>query len=132
MWIDLSTEKRESDKSPSKRSEVICDHDNKLMESEDPNTTYVIHKESPFEFQSEINNESTKKIIITESVLQPDTVGHKSTCDIEENLENDQLIPSDNPIGDNKNNLTLTSTNRRKSSSTFIETLRKLVCLHER
>ena len=129
MWIDLSTDKKESVKSP---SEVICDHGNKLIESEDPNTTYVIHKESSFQFSSELKDESTNKIIITESVLQSDTISHKSSCDIQENVKNDLVIPSDNPIGDNKNNLTLTSTSRRKSSSTFIETLRKLICLHER
>ena len=129
MWIDLSADKKESVKSP---SEVICDHGNKLIESEDPNTTYIIHKESSFKCSSEINDESTNKTIITESELQHDTISHKSSCDIEEDVKNDQSIPSDNPIGDCKNNLTLTLTSRRKSSSTFIETLRKLVCLHER
>ena len=132
MWIDLSTDKKNSDKPPSKRSEVICDLGNELIKSENPNTTYVIHKESSFQCSSELKDESTNKIIITESVLQSDTISHKSSCDIQENVKNDQVIPSDNPIGDNKNNLTLTSTSRRKSSSTFIETLRKLVCLHER
>ena len=132
MWIDLSTGKKESDESPSKRSEPLCVQRNTLIKSEDPNTTYVIHKESSFKSSSEINDESTKKPIIVESVMQPDTMSHKSSCDIEEDVKNDQSIPSDNPIGDNKNNLTLISTSRRKSSSSFIETLRKLVCLHER
>ena len=132
MWIDLSTDKKNSDKPPLKRSEVICDIGNELIKSEDPNTTYVINKESSIQCSSEFNDESTNKIIITESVLQSDTISHKSSCDIEENVKNNLSIPSDNPIGDNKNNLTLTSTSRRKSSGTFIETLRKLICLHER
>ena len=132
MWIDLSTDKKNSDKPLSKRSEVICDHGNELIKSEDPNTTYVIHKESSFRSSSEVNDESANKNIITESVLQSDTISHKSSCDIEENVKNNLSTPSDNSIGDNKNNLALTSTSRRKSSSTFIETLRKLVCMHER
>ena len=132
MWIDLSKDKKDSDKSHSRRSDIISDNDNPMAKIEDPNTTYIIHKEAYVKTPVDANDDTANKTIIKDTTPLNDAVSQKSSCDLEESVKRDQENQVNNSNGDSNNNLKLTSTHRRRSSSIFMETLRKLVCLHER
>ena len=133
MWIDLSTDKKESNKSLSRKSDVITEPDNLLIKSKDPNSTYIIEKGASVDCSPDINNKNLNTMIIGENECSNECKSPKSSCDnIKENTQSDNSDYLANRNGDNDNNLTVVLTSRRKSSSTFIETLRKLVCMHER
>ena len=63
MWIDLSTDKKESNKSLSRKSDVITEPDNLLIKSKDPNSTYIIEKGASVNCSPDINNKNLNTMI---------------------------------------------------------------------
>ena len=132
MWIDFSEDKKAVNKLPVNKSEIdVEDEVHSPRNTDTQNTTYVIHKSSSVRCSPEIINDNDKTVIISSPSLDIYNETENSIHELEQDICNGN---SEIDVK-NENNLTenfTSTTRRRRSSSIFIDTLRKLVCLHER
>ena len=137
MWIDLSEDKKAVNKVQVTKFEIEVENEVHLPPNTDAkNTTYIIHKDSSARCSPAIINDNEKTIIITSPLLDTSNETEKSIHDLEQDIRNGN---SEIDVK-NENNCTenFTSTTRTRTSSSIfsskalVETLRKLVCLHER
>ena len=120
MWIDFSNDKQSAEKTPLSKPCNEPDNVSQPSSIDDPNNTYTIQKESSAHYSTENGTANQESLDVLNTVDELDIGIPKS----EGTLEND--------IDNKKYTETLSSNTRRMSSSTFIETLRKLVCLADR
>ena len=132
MWIDFSEDKKAVNKLEVVKSEIEVENEVHSPPNTDAhNTTYVIHKDSSVMCSPEIINDNEKTIIISSPSLDINNETEKSTHELEQDICNgNSEIDVKNEINVTEN--FISTTRRRRSSSIFIDTLRKLVCLHER
>ena len=130
MWIDFSNDKKAVTKSPVKESSKEFDTDINLP-PDVQNNTYVIQNIISGKCSPELVDDNEKTVIISSPLSDTYNITAKCIQDLEEDIQNGNSEIHD--PNENKNTENLTSTaRRRRSSSIFIETLRRLVCLHER
>ena len=134
MWIDFSEDKKAVHKQPVTKSDIKVEKEVDLPCNTDDvqNNTYVIHKHSSVRESPEMINAQEKSIVLTSPSLDIYKETEKSIHEMEQDIRNGNSEKDvKHESNENIENSTST-TRRRRSSSIFIETFRKLVCLHER
>ena len=130
MWIDFSNDKKAVTKPPVKKSDIELETDIHLP-LDAQNNTYVIQNIISGRCSAELVDDNEKNVVIPSPLSDTYNITAKCIQELEQDIENGNSEIHDS--NENKNTENLTSTaRRRRSSSIFIETLRRLVCLHER
>ena len=130
MWIDFSDGKEIAGKSPFLKSENKIIDDTLLSNTDVQKGTYIIQpNRSPTCLEKRLDgNDKSTKIIST--TFDADSSSPKSISMLEDGIE---FQNSQRDIGNTNYAADISScSGRRRSSSFFMETLRKLVCMHER
>ena len=130
MWIDFSDGKEIADKSPLLKSENLIIDDTLLSNTDVQNGTYIIQPNRSLTCLAntlDVNDKSTK---ILNTTFDTDGSSPKSMAMLEDDIENQN---SQRDICNTNHAADISScSGRRRSSSFFMETLRKLVCMHKR
>ena len=130
MWIDFSDGKEIADNSPLLKSENLIMDDTLLSNTDVQNGTYIIQPNRSLTCLAntlDVNDKSTK---ILNTTFDTDGSSPKSMAMLEDDIENQN---SQRDICNTNHAADISScSGRRRSSSFFMETLRKLVCMHER
>ena len=131
MWIDFSDGKEIADKSsPFPKSENKIIGDTLLSNTDVRNGTYIIQPNRSLACLANTLDENDKSTKIINTTFDADSSSPKSMAMLEDDIENQN---SQRDICNTNYAADISScSGRRRSSSFFMETLRKLVCMHER
>ena len=130
MWIDFSDGKEIADKSPFLKSENKITDDTLLSNTDVQNGTYIIQPNRSLTCLANTSNENDKSTKIINTTFDADSSSQKSIAMLEDDIENQN--PQRDICNTNYAADISSCSGRRRSSSFFMETLRKLVCMHER
>ena len=130
MWIDFSDGKQVADTSPFLKSENKITDDTLLSNTDVQNGTYIIQPNRSLICQTNTSDENDKSTKIINTTFDADSSSPKSMAMLEDNIENQN--PQRDISNTNYAAEISSCSGRRRSSSFFMETLRKLVCMHER
>ena len=130
MWIDFSDGKEIADKSPFLKSENKITDDTLLSNTDVQNGTYIIQPNRSLICLANTSDENDKSTKIINTTFDADSSSPKSIAMLEDDIENQN---SQRDICNTNYAADISScSGRRRSSCFFMETLRKLVCMHER
>ena len=135
MWIDFSDDKEEVSKTEVCIKDIEEPNIVSSPNTVDQNSTYVIHKGPPVIHSPVIIDEDNRSTSTPKLTFDGSNIGQKSPCEPEKDALNENTLI--NQLEDVCTESVLapsrtTTSRRRGSSSIFMETLRKLVCMHER
>ena len=120
MWIDFSDDTQSAEKTPMCEPSSELDNIMQQLNIDDHNNTYIIQKEPSVDCSPEFCMDNQPSLHILNKTFNVDNVDPKSPSKLEEDIRNGNCPEK------------LSTNTRRRSSSIFIETLRKLVCLDDR
>ena len=120
MWIDFSDESESVGKTSSGKTRSDVDSMSEISDLDNNNSTYIIDKQSSHISSPEkyTDNHETVNLL-------------NNTCDLI-NVNPTPPINLEDDICTGKDTHALLTSTQRRSSSTFMDTLRKLICLNDR
>ena len=130
MWIDFSDGNEIAVKSPLLKSENEIIDDTLLSNTDVQNGTYIIQPNRSLICLANTSDENDKSTKIINTTFDADSSSQKSIAMLEDEIENHN--PQRDICNTNYAADISSCSGRRRSSCFFMETLRKLVCMHER